>query len=72
VGFNVREAKTQFSRLLARVERGESVVIAGNGRPVADLVPYRMKDAEVNRQALDGDWWNAMSDGEAEDLFEGR
>ena len=33
-------AKTHFSRLLARVARGESIVIARAGKPVARLVPY--------------------------------
>jgi len=36
---NVHDAKTRFSRLLARVERGEEFVIARGGRPVARLVP---------------------------------
>lgn len=36
---NIHEAKTHLSRLLARVEAGEDVVIARNGRPVARLVP---------------------------------
>ena len=35
--FNVHEAKTHFSRLLERVERGEEIVIARAGRPVARL-----------------------------------
>jgi antitoxin (DNA-binding transcriptional repressor) of toxin-antitoxin stability system len=35
---NVHEAKTHFSKLLARVERGEEIVIARAGRPVAKLV----------------------------------
>jgi len=34
---NVHEAKTTLSRLLEEVERGERVVIARNGRPVAEL-----------------------------------
>ena len=37
---NVHEAKTQLSRLLAGVERGEEVVIARAGKPVARLVAY--------------------------------
>ena len=37
---NVHEAKTQLSRLLARAEAGEEVVIARNGTPIARLVPY--------------------------------
>lgn len=36
---NVHEAKTQFSKLLKRVERGEEVVIARAGRPVARICP---------------------------------
>lgn len=36
---NIHEAKTQLSRLLADVARGEEVLIARNGRPVARLVP---------------------------------
>ena len=37
---NVHEAKTQLSRLLARAEAGEEVVIARNGIPIARLVRY--------------------------------
>ena len=35
---NVHEAKTHLSRLLARVEAGEEIVISRGGRPVARLV----------------------------------
>ncbi len=35
----VYEAKTQISRLLDEVERGETVTITRHGRPVARLVP---------------------------------
>ena len=39
---NVHEAKTNFSGLLAKLERdSEAVVICRNGVPVADLVPHR-------------------------------
>ena len=38
---NVHEAKTHLSRLLARVEAGEVVVIVRNGKPVARLVSVR-------------------------------
>jgi prevent-host-death family protein len=36
---NIHDAKTQLSRLLARVEQGEEIVIARAGNPVARLVP---------------------------------
>jgi len=47
VTVNVHNAKTRLSELLARVERGEEVVIARAGRPVARLaavsaVPHRV------------------------------
>ena len=35
---NVHRAKTELSRLLARVEAGEDIVIARRGQPVARLV----------------------------------
>ena len=36
--FNVHEAKTNFSQLLEMVERGEEVIVARHGTPVARLV----------------------------------
>lgn len=38
---NVHEAKSQLSKLLLRVERGEEITIARAGRPVARLVASR-------------------------------
>lgn len=35
---NIHEAKTQLSRLIAKVEQGEEVIIARAGEPVARLV----------------------------------
>jgi prevent-host-death family protein len=35
---NVQEAKTQLSDLLQRSERGEEIIIARAGRPIARLV----------------------------------
>lgn len=50
---NVHEAKTHLSRLLARVARGEEIVIAKSGRPVAKLVglarPVRRRMAGTAR-----------------------
>ena len=36
---NIHEAKTHFSKLLKRVARGEEIVIARAGQPVARLAP---------------------------------
>lgn len=35
---NIHEAKTHFSKLVARVEAGEEIIIARNGEPVARLI----------------------------------
>lgn len=43
---NTHEAKTQLSKLLARVEAGEEIVISRAGTPVARLVP-------IDRQVSD-------------------
>ena len=39
ISVNVHEAKTQLSRLLDRVQRGEEIIIARAGKPVAKLSP---------------------------------
>lgn len=36
---NVHEAKTHFSKLLARVEKGARITVARAGKPVAMVVP---------------------------------
>ncbi|MFH1529280.1 MAG: type II toxin-antitoxin system Phd/YefM family antitoxin [Pseudomonadota bacterium] len=36
---NIHDAKTHFSKLLKRIEAGEEVIIARDGKPVAKLVP---------------------------------
>jgi prevent-host-death family protein len=76
---NVHEAKSQLSRLLELVEEGETVVIARNGQPVAELVPVHRKGGfpfGIARGeplvAAGDDWWQPMSDTEAEDWIEGR
>jgi prevent-host-death family protein len=43
---NIHEAKTQFSKLIARVEKGEEIVIARDGTPVARLVAVRQPAAK--------------------------
>lgn len=52
---NVQEAKTRLSELLARVERGEEIIVARAGTPVARLVrvdpnwtrPFGLLPAEI-------------------------
>lgn len=40
---NIHEAKTHFSKLLARVINGEEIIISKAGKPVAILVPLSDK-----------------------------
>jgi prevent-host-death family protein len=39
--YTIHEAKTQLSRLVARAERGEEVVLSRSGEPVAKIVAFR-------------------------------
>ena len=42
---NIHEAKSRLSQLIEQAERGEEVIIARAGKPVAKLVPYKKKTA---------------------------
>jgi antitoxin (DNA-binding transcriptional repressor) of toxin-antitoxin stability system len=53
---NVYEAKSQLSRLLARVEAGEEIVIARRGRPVARLVREGTRRARRELGYDDGEY----------------
>lgn len=45
---DIHDAKTRLSRLIARVERGERIVIARAGKPVAELRPVgKMKKRPI-------------------------
>ena len=38
---NIHEAKTHFSKLLARVHSGEEIIIAKAGKPYARIIPIK-------------------------------
>ena len=42
---NMRQAKTQFSRLVDLAAGGEEIIITKAGKPVARLIPYAPKGA---------------------------
>jgi prevent-host-death family protein len=74
---SLHEAKSQLSRLLELVEEGETVIIARHGPPVAELVRSRKGfpfgiAREEPLVADGGEWWQPMSDNEAEDWNEGQ
>jgi prevent-host-death family protein len=54
VTVNIRAAKANLSRLLARVEAGEEIVISRGTTPVARLTPVRSQPASRRFGALKG------------------
>lgn len=56
---NVHEAKTNLSKLLARVEAGEEIVIARAGQPIAKLVPNAPRPRARGFGSLAGRIWMA-------------
>jgi prevent-host-death family protein len=68
------EAKTHFSALLMRVEKGEEITISRRGKPVARLIPEpqvsELTPAELvamikksrKKNRLDGISWQALRD----------
>ena len=47
------EAKTHLLRLLERCRKGERFVITKHGNPVAELIPFRKRDPEKIRAAIE-------------------
>ena len=56
---NMHDAKTHFSKLVAKVEAGEEIVIARGGRPCARLVPIT---AEAPRLGTMKGRWPELAD----------
>ncbi len=42
---NIHEAKTHLSKLLAQVKKGQEIIIAKSGKPIAKLIPIVEKPA---------------------------
>jgi len=73
---NVHEAKTHFSQLLREVSRGEEIIIANRGVPVARLVPIPPKNNRRELGKYEGkiiiaEAFDAPLPGEILDAFEG-
>ncbi|MET7773087.1 type II toxin-antitoxin system prevent-host-death family antitoxin [Nocardia sp. NPDC005366] len=52
--FNIHDAKTNLSRIIERVERGEEIVISRAGHPVAKVVPLIRRAEHRGRGSLRG------------------
>lgn len=74
--FNVHEAKTHFSRILAKVQAGEEVIIAKAGQPIARIVPIRSSELRTPDAERAGLWvaedFDAPLPDDLLDAFEGR
>jgi antitoxin (DNA-binding transcriptional repressor) of toxin-antitoxin stability system len=53
---NIHEAKTHFSELVAAVERGEEIMIARRGKPVAKLGAPESSPAQTKHKPQFGLW----------------
>jgi prevent-host-death family protein len=48
---SIKEAKNRLSELGRKVEKGETIVVTRNGKPVFDLVPHPKKNYGTNWEA---------------------
>lgn len=68
--FNMHEVKTNLSRIIERVERGEEIIIDRAGTPVAKVVPLvrRVNRTTIGSLAgqldLSGDWDSPQTNAE--------
>lgn len=74
---NMLEAKNQLSRLVAAAERGDEVIVARNGVPVARIVRYKPPPRVLPPGAWKGkvrystEWRSAATEAAVEELFLG-
>jgi prevent-host-death family protein len=52
--FNIHDAKTNLSKIIERVERGEEIIISRAGKPVAKVIPLTRRVDRVGRGSLRG------------------
>ena len=52
--FNIHDAKTNLSRIIERVERGEEIIISRAGHPVAKVIPLTRRVERTGRGSLRG------------------
>lgn len=75
---NIHEAKTHLSRLMEKVAKGESFIIAKAGKPIGKVVPLDETEAPKKRRIgfMDGqftvpDDFDTMMADEIEEMFYG-
>ncbi|MBP1859278.1 type II toxin-antitoxin system Phd/YefM family antitoxin [Rhizobium herbae] len=75
---NIHEAKTHLSRLMEKVSKGESFIIAKAGKPIGKLVPLEEADTPKKRrigfmkgEIIIPDDFDTMMADEIEEMFYG-
>ncbi|CAN7609053.1 type II toxin-antitoxin system Phd/YefM family antitoxin [Bosea sp. LjRoot237] len=76
---NIHQAKTNLSRLVERVSKGESVIIAKAGKPMVKLVPLDETERRPGRRIgfMAGEFttpddFDRMGEDEIAEMFYGR
>lgn len=76
---NIHDAKTHLSRLVERVAKGETVIIAKAGKPMVKLVPLDQPVVDTSRRlgGLEGqflipDDFDRMMEDEIAEMFNGK
>lgn len=76
---NIHDAKTNLSRLVDRVSKGESVIIAKAGKPMVKLVPLDEAERRPGRRIgfMTGEFttpddFDRMGEDEIAEMFYGR
>lgn len=77
---SVADAKNKLPELIKAAEDGALVTICRRGTPVVDIVPTKTPMSEKPKFGTlrdkvvvhDQDWWNPMTDEEADAFIEGR
>jgi prevent-host-death family protein len=76
--YNVHEAKSNLSRLLQKTAAGEQVIIMRDGKPVAELIPYRERNRKrhlgfaAGQIEMAAGWERPMTGAEVEAFLGGR
>ena len=48
------EAKTHFSQIIEKAEKGEDFIVTRRGKPVAKIIPFRKEPEMTRQEALEG------------------
>jgi len=56
---NISQAKAELSALIAKVQKGDEVILAKAGKPIARIVPYRGAAGPRKPGSMAGKIWIA-------------